>query len=84
MAFALLIFTTIFGFTSLMDGHQWAFVFEVVRSLVGLLIFFHPSQVSIWSTDVVFASASTLYFALTFGMTVWMAKSLPQRSLIAS
>ena len=84
MAFALLIFTTIFGFTSLMDGHQWAFVFEVVRSLVGLLIFFHPSQVSIWSTDIVFASASTLYFALTFGMTVWMAKSLPQRSLIAS
>jgi uncharacterized membrane protein len=84
MAFAVLIFTTIFGFTSLMDGHRWAFVFEVVRSLIGLCIFFHPTQASIWTTDVVFAGASTLYFVLTLGATFWMAQSLPQRSLIAS
>lgn len=84
MAFALLIFTTIFGFTSLMDGHRWAFVFEIIRSVVGLFIFFHPSQAAIWSTDLVFAGASTLYFALAFGATIWIGQSLPQRSLIPS
>ncbi len=84
MAFGLLIFTTIFGFTSLMDGHRWAFVFELVRSLIGLCVLFHPSQKLIWTTDIVLAGGFTLYFALTLGITMWMAQSLPQRSLIAS
>jgi alkylglycerol monooxygenase len=39
-----LIIISIFGFTSLMDGYQWAYVFELGRNLLGLLFFCLPNQ----------------------------------------
>ena len=51
IAFGVLIFTTVFGFTSLMDGHRWAAQFEVSRALVGLAFLFIPMQPSAWESN---------------------------------
>ena len=79
VAYGILIFTTIFGFTSIMDGHKWAFVFEITRSLLGLLIMFHPFQGRVWEVDYAFALGTSLYFFLSLCATLWMYQSLPKR-----
>ncbi len=84
VAYGILIFTTIFGFTSLMDGHKWAFVFEITRSLFGLLIMFHPFQGRVWEVDFAFALGTTIYFFLSLFATLWMYQSLPKRVPIRS
>lgn len=84
VAFGILIFTTIFGFTSIMDGHQWAFVFEITRSLIGLLFMLHPFQGRVWEVDFTFAAGTTTYFLLAFLATLWMYRSLPKRSPVSS
>ncbi len=79
VAYGVLIFTTIFGFTSIMDGHQWAFVFEITRSLIGLLLMLHPFQRGLWEVDFLLAAGITTYFLLAFLATLWMYRSLPKR-----
>ena len=41
-----LIMISIFGFTSLMDGYQWSYAFELVRNFLGLLFFCLPFKVT--------------------------------------
>jgi len=84
VAYGILIFTTIFGFTSLMDGHKWACVFEITRSLLGLFIMIHPFQRRVWEVDFSFALGTTVYFFLSFCFTLWMYQSLPNRLRITS
>ena len=79
VAYGVLIFTTIFGFTSIMDGHQWAFVFEITRSLIGLLFMLHPFKRGLWEVDFLLAAGITTYFLLAFLATLWMYRSLPKR-----
>ncbi len=82
VSYGILIATTIFGFTSLMDGHKWAVIFEITRSLIGLCILLHPSQSLVWSIDTLFALGVTVYFAVTLTSTLWIFNKLPQRSII--
>ncbi|MGB0366356.1 MAG: sterol desaturase family protein [Flavobacteriaceae bacterium] len=84
VAFGILITTTIFGFTSIMDGHKWAFVFEITRCLIGLLFMLHPFQRRVWEVDFYFAFGTTSYFILGLCATLWMFRSLPKRVLITS
>ena len=84
VAYGILIFTTIFGFTSIMDGHKWAFVFEITRSLLGLMIMFHPFQGRVWEVDYAFALGTSAYFFLSLCATLWMYQSLPKRKPITS
>ena len=44
LLFGGLIMLSIFGYTSVMDQQSWAFNFELVRNLIGLLFFIIPSQ----------------------------------------
>jgi hypothetical protein len=74
---------TIFGLTSLMDGHNWAVIFEITRSLIGLCVLLHPSQDMIWSIDLLFAFGMTVYFTITLCGTLWIFNTLPKRSIIA-
>ena len=82
VSYGILIATTIFGFTSLMDGHKWAVIFEITRSVIGLCILLHPSQSLVWSIDTLFALGVTVYFAVTLTSTLWIFNKLPQRSII--
>lgn len=82
VSYGILIATTIFGFTSLMDGQKWAVIFEITRSVIGLCILLHPSQSIIWSIDTLFAFGVTVYFAVTLTSTLWILNTLPKRSII--
>lgn len=82
ISYGILITTTIFGFTSLMDGHKWAVIFEITRSVIGLCILLHPSQRMVWSIDTLFALGVTVYFAVILTSTLWILNKLPQRSII--
>ena len=44
LLFGGVILLSIFGYTSVMDGQIWAYSFELVRNLIGLLFFIIPSQ----------------------------------------
>ena len=47
-----LIMISIFGFTSLMDGYQWSYTFELCRNFLGLLFFCLPYQSDFYLTDI--------------------------------
>ena len=80
-SFGLLIFTTIFGFTSIMDGHKWAYHFEIFRGLLGLMIVLYPFELSLWNIHFPFAVFSIIYFITTLLTTFWIYQSLPERSI---
>ena len=47
-----LIMTSIFGFTSLMDGYHWSYAFELGRNLLGMLFFCLPHQSNFYLTHI--------------------------------
>ena len=47
-----LIMICIFGFTSLMDGYQWSYAFELGRNFLGLLFFCIPYQSDFYLTHI--------------------------------
>ena len=81
LIFGLLISTTIFGFTSIMDGHKWAFFFEISRSFLGLLFLLYPFKLTLWEINFPLAVFTTTYFIATFLTTFLMYQSPPERSI---
>lgn len=57
-----LIMVSIFGFTSLMDGYQWSYAFELGRTLLGLLFFCLPFQSDFYLTNI----PSLFFFAIIY------------------
>ena len=47
-----LIMICIFGFTSLMDGYQWSYAYELGRNFLGLLFFCLPYQSDFYLTHI--------------------------------
>ena len=84
VAYGILIITAIFGFTSIMDGYKWAFVFEITRALFGLFIMVHPFQRRVWEVEYDFALGTAVYFFICLCATLWMYKSLPKRFQVTS
>ncbi|MFL2618822.1 MAG: sterol desaturase family protein [Candidatus Marisimplicoccus sp.] len=82
IAYVFLIFITIFGFTSLMDGHNWALVFEISRSIIGLIIIIYFSQNLMLEKDLYFTLGFGFYFLVTFLITILIGPSLPKRVLL--
>ena len=82
IAYVFLIFITIFGFTSLMDGHNWALVFEISRSIIGLIIIIYFSQNLMLEKDLYFTLGFGFYFLITFLITILIGPSLPKRVLL--
>ena len=81
LIFGLLISTTIFGFTSIMDGHKWAFFFEISRSFLGLLFLLYPFKLTLWEINFPLAVYTTIYFIATLLTTFLMYQSPPERSI---
>ena len=82
IAYVFLIFSTIFGFTSMMDGYKWGFVFEISRSIIGLIIIIYLSQNIMLGKDLYFALGFGFYFLVTFLITILIGPSLPKRVLL--
>ena len=82
IAYVFLIFSTIFGFTSMMDGYKWGFVFEISRSIIGLIIIIYLSQNIMLGKDLYFTLGFGFYFLVTFLITILIGPSLPKRVLI--
>ena len=82
IAYVFLIFSTIFGFTSMMDGYKWGFVFEISRSLIGLIIIIYFSQNIMLEKYLYFTLGFGFYFLVTFLITILIGPSLPKRVLL--
>ena len=82
IAYVFLIFSTIFGFTSMMDGYKWGFVFEISRSIIGLIIIIYFSQNIMLEKDLYFTLGFGFYFLVTFLITILIGPSLPKRVLL--
>jgi len=80
LSFGLLILTSIFGFTSLMDGHKWAFFFEISRGFLGFIIILYPFELNLWENYFPFMIFTSIYFIATLLTTFWIHQSLPERS----
>ena len=80
-AYMILIFSTIFGFTSMMDGYKWGFIFEIIRSLAGLLIILYLFEQLLIENGIYFILGFVLYFIITFLITIVIGPSLPKRLL---
>lgn len=84
IALGVLIFVSIFGYTSLLDGNRWALIFEITRAIIGFAIVFHPAQSHMWTSAFMLLAGLTLYFTTTIVTCLWVAQSLPNRGLIPS
>ena len=84
VAFGILVITTVFGFTSLMDGYRWAAPFEMVRALIGLSFLLLPTNSGLWETNFNLVTLLFLYFLLTLAASLWTYSSLPKRIEIAT
>ncbi len=80
-AYMILIFSTIFGFTSMMDGYKWGLFFEIIRSLVGLLTIFYFFEQLLLENSVYIILGFGLYFIITFLITTFIGPTLPKRLL---
>ena len=81
-AYMILIFSTIFGFTSMMDGYKWGFIFEIIRSLAGLAIILYLFEQLLIENGIYFILGFVLYFIITFLITIVIGPSLPKRLLL--
>ena len=80
-SYMILIFSTIFGFTSMMDGYKWGLIFEIIRSLFGLLIILYFFEQLILENSIYFILGFGLYFIVNFLITAFIGPSLPNRQL---
>jgi len=80
-SYMILIFSTIFGFTSMMDGYKWGLIFEIIRSLFGLLIILYFFEQLILENSIYFILGFGFYFIVNFLITTFIGPSLPKREL---
>ena len=62
LIFGGLILISIFGFTSLMDGYQWSYNFELGRNFIGLIFFVIPIQSKFYISNL----PTLFYFGLIY------------------
>ena len=84
IAYGILIFMSIFGYTSLLDGNRWGLIFEITRAIIGIIIVFHPFNTNQWASAYALLSGLALYFVITLATSLWIAQSLPKRGLVPS
>ena len=77
LIYGLIIFMSIFGFTSLMDFHSWAPNFEILRSISAVLLLSTFSISQFLSTDFYFSYVlMLLYFVLTILIAIYFKNKL--------
>jgi alkylglycerol monooxygenase len=71
LIFGLIIFTSIFGFTSLMDLHSWAIKFQIFSGCIGLLLLWIPNAQPLFTELFNLQMGLTIYFAFSLLFTYW-------------
>ncbi|MDG1058103.1 MAG: sterol desaturase family protein [Flavobacteriaceae bacterium] len=77
LIFGLIIFTSIFGFTSLMDLHSWAIKFQIFSGCIGLLLLWIPNAQPLFTELFNFQMGLTIYFAFSLLFTYWNMAAVP-------
>ena len=74
----LLIFSTIFSFSSLMDGYKWSINFEFIRIFLGMLVLYFQAELSITdnSSMTMFLSCYLIVSAI---LNLLILRSVPNR-----
>ena len=74
----LLIFSTIFSFSSLMDGYKWSINFEFIRIFLGMLVLYFQAELSITdnSSMTMFLSCYIIVSAI---LNLLILRSVPNR-----
>ena len=74
----LLIFSTIFSFSSVMDGYKWSINFEFIRIFLGMLVLYFQAELSITdnSSMTVFLSCYLIVSAI---LNLLILRSVPNR-----
>ena len=75
----LLIFSTIFSFSSVMDGYKWSINFEFIRIFLGMLVLYFQAELSITdnSSMTMFLSC---YLIVSATLNLLILRSVPDRN----
>ena len=77
LIFGFIIFTSIFGFTSLMDLHSWAIKFKIFSGCIGLLLLWIPNAQPLFTELFNLQMGLTIYFAFSLLFTYWNMAAVP-------
>ena len=77
LIFGFIIFTSIFGFTSLMDLHSWAIKFQIFSGCIGLLLLWIPNAQPLFTELFNLQMGLTIYFAFSLFFTYWNMAAVP-------
>ena len=82
ITFGLLIFFSIFGFTSLMDFYSWAPVLEIFRGVFSIIFIIFAQIQFLESTSPLILNSLIGYFIFTFSVGIWARIKEPNRKLV--
>lgn len=77
LIFGFIIFTSIFGFTSLMDLHYWAIKFQIFSGCIGLLLLWIPNAQPLFTELFNLQMGLTIYFAFSLFFNYWNMAAVP-------
>lgn len=80
--FSLLIFFSIFGFTSLMDFYSWAPVLEIFRGVFSIIFVIFTQIQFLESTSPLILNSLIGYFIFTFSVGIWARIKELNRKLV--
>ena len=74
----LLIFSTIFSFSSVMDGYKWSINFEFIRIFLGMLVLYFQADLSLTNNSSMTMFLSC-YFIVSAILNLLILRSVPNR-----
>ena len=80
MAYLILIFSTIFSFSSIMDGFKWSVSFEFIRISIGLLIIFFQEELLLTYNQPILIFLFS-YLLISILLSFLVLRSVPARIL---
>ena len=80
MAYLILIFSTIFSFSSIMDGFKWSVSFEFIRISIGLLIIFFQEELLLTYNQPILIFLFS-YLLISILLNFLVLRSVPARIL---
>jgi hypothetical protein len=75
-----LIFSTIFSFSSIMDGFKWSVSFEFVRIIIGVMVILMQGDFQLTSNPSMSIFLLS-YLIISFILNLLVQKSVPERIL---
>jgi len=80
MAYLILIFSTIFSFSSIMDGFKWSVSFEFIRISIGILIIIFQGELLLTYNQPILIFLFS-YLLISILLNLLVLRSVPARIL---